>query len=292
MLRSMGPVIITAALVGAEVTLEQLPHLPVTPEQIGDAAAGAAAAGAAVVHLHVRDGRGEPTQDAEIFEAAVLAIRERTDVIIQVSTGGAMGMTAEERLQPVIGLSGDAHPEMASLTTGSCNFGDEVFLNPLPEVESFARTMIEHGVKPEIEVFEAGMIETAVRMERRGLLHPPLHFNLVMGVPGAVPATPRQLLNLVDELPTGSTWTVSGIGRGQLTMSALGIVLGGHVRTGLEDNIYFRRGQPAKSNAELVERVVRLAGELDRPVATVSEARETLGLGPGGVVGDGGVVGA
>jgi 3-keto-5-aminohexanoate cleavage enzyme len=279
MLVLMEPVIITAALVGAEVTLEQLPHLPVTAEQIADAAEGAAAAGAAIIHLHVRDAHGGPTQDADAFGAAILAIRERVDVIVQVSTGGAMGMSAEQRLQPVTHLDGHARPEMASLTTGSCNFGDEVFLNPLPEVELFARAMMERGVKPEVEVFEAGMIETAVRMSRAGQLPDPLHFNLVMGVPGAVPATPRQLLNLVEALPLGSTWTVSGIGRGQLTMSAMGLVMGGHVRTGLEDNIYFRRGQQAESNAQLVARVARLAAELDRPIASPSEARELLGLG-------------
>ncbi|MHB1344450.1 MAG: 3-keto-5-aminohexanoate cleavage enzyme [Thermoleophilia bacterium] len=274
----MEPVIITAALVGAEVTLEQLPHLPVTSAQIAEAAAGAAAAGAAIVHLHVRDADGNPTQDADRFEAAVLAIRERVDVIVQVSTGGAMGMTAEERLQPVTGLEGAARPEMASLTTGSCNFGDEVFLNPMPDVEVFARAMAERGVKPEIEVFDAGMVEGAVRLVRAGLLSEPLHFNLVVGVPGAIPATPRHLMNLVDSLPANSTWTVSGIGRGQLPMSALGLVMGGHVRTGLEDNIYYRRGELAESNAQLVARVVRLAAELQRPVASVSEARTILGL--------------
>lgn len=278
MLVFVEPVIITAALVGAEVTLEQVPHLPVTSAQIAEAAVGAAAAGAAVVHLHVRDSAGRPTQDAAVFEEAILAIRARVDVIVQVSTGGAMGMTAEERLQPVTRLEGPARPEMASLTTGSCNFGDEVFINPLPEVEHFARAMVERGIKPEVEVFEPGMIETAVRLARAGVLPEPLHFNLVMGVPGAVPATPRQLLNLMEALPTGSTWTVSGIGRGQLVMSAMGLVMGGHVRTGLEDTIYFRRGEPAESNAQLVRRVARLANELDRSVATVAEARELLGL--------------
>lgn len=271
-----APVIITCALVGAEVTLEQLPHLPVTPEQIGAAAAEAAAAGASLVHLHVRDPRGLPTQDAAVFEAAVLAIRERTDVIVQVSTGGAVGMAAEERLQPVTGLSGRARPEMASLTPGSCNFGEEVFLNPLHEVEAFARAMRERGIRPEIEVFEAGMIETALGLARRGLLEEPLHLNLVLGVPGAIPATPRNLLHLVESLPGEATWTVSGMGRGQLTMNVLGLVLGGHVRTGLEDNIFYRRGVPAESNAQLVARIARLAAELGRPVASVAEAREIL----------------
>ena len=274
----MDPVIITAALVGAEVTREQTPYLPLTPREIGLAAAEAAAAGASVIHLHVRTPEGEPTQAAAVFSAAVLAIRERTDVIVQVSTGGAIGMTAQERLQPVTCLAGRARPDMASLTTGSCNFADGVFLNPPPDVEAFARAMLQFGVKPEIEVFEAGMIENAVRLARRGLLAEPLHFNLVMGEPGAVPATPKQLLHLVETLPANATWTVSGIGRSQLSMSVLGLVLGGHVRTGLEDNIFYRKGELAVSNAQLVERVVRLARELDRPVATVAEARAILGL--------------
>lgn len=272
------PVIITCALVGAEVTLQQLPHLPVTAEQIGEAAAGAAAAGAAMVHLHVRDAQGLPTQDAATFEAAVLAIRQRTDVVVQVSTGGAMGMSAEERLQPVTHLSGPARPDMASLTPGSCNFGDEVFLNPLPEVQMFAAAMRERGLRPEIEVFDVGMIEGGVRLGRQGLLEEPPHFNLVMGVPGAVPATAKNLLHMIESLPAGASWTVTGVGRSQLAMNTLGLVLGGHVRTGLEDNIFYQRGIHAASNAQLVERVARLAAELGRPLATPSQAREMLRL--------------
>jgi 3-keto-5-aminohexanoate cleavage enzyme len=260
------------------VTLEQLPHLPVTAQQIGEAAAEAAAAGAAVVHLHVRDAQGAPTQDAAAFEAAVRAIRERTDVVVQVSTGGAVSMTSEERLQPVLRLRGPARPEMASLTTGSCNFGREVFLNPIPEVEIFASAMQQAEIRPEIEVFDVGMIEAAADLVRRGVLGEPLHFNLVMGVPGAIPASARNLLHLVESLPEGATWTVSGIGRSQLTMNALGLLLGGHVRTGLEDNIFYSRGVLAESNAQLVERVARLAVELGRPPATPAEAREILRL--------------
>ena len=275
----MDPVIITAALVGAEVTLEQLPHLPVTPEAIAAAAADAAAAGATVIHLHVRDSDGEPTQDAAVFAETVRLIRARTDVIVQVSTGGAVGMKAADRLQPVIGLPGDPPPEMASLTTGSCNFGDDVFANPLPMVRTFARAMTERGIKPEIEVFDAGMIANAVALMREGLLLEPLHFNLVMGVPGAIPASAKSLLHLVESLPRGATWTVSGIGRGQLPMNLLGLVLGGHVRTGLEDNIFYSKGVLAESNAQLVARVARLAGELGRPVATAAETRDLLGLG-------------
>jgi 3-keto-5-aminohexanoate cleavage enzyme len=274
----VDPVIITAALVGAEVTLEQLPHLPVTPAAIAAAAADAAAAGATVVHLHVRDSNGEPTQDADVFAETVGLIRARTDVIVQVSTGGAVGTPSAERLQPVTGLRGDLLPEMASLTTGSCDFGDEVFANPLPMVRIFAQAMAERGIKPEIEVFDAGMIANAVALAREGLLEEPLHFNLVLGVPGAIPASAKSLLHLVESLPRGATWTVSGIGRGQLPMNVLGLVLGGHVRTGLEDNIFYKKGVLAEGNAQLVARVARLAGELGRPVATVTEARALLGL--------------
>ena len=271
------PVIITAALVGAEVLPGVTPYLPLTAEEIGAAAAGAAAAGASVIHLHVRDADGRPTQDAATFEAAIRAIRERTDVIVQVSTGGAMGMTPAERLQPILGVPAAARPEMASLTTGTCNFGDEVFMNAAADVEAFAAAMRERGVRPEIEVFEVGMVQNAVGLLARGLLAAPLHFNLVMGVRGAIPATPKNVLHLVESLPAGSTWTVSGVGRHQLVMSVMGLVLGGHVRTGLEDNLFYRKGEFA-TNAQLVARVARLAAELGRPVATVGEARAVLGL--------------
>ena len=274
----MGPVVITAALVGAETPPGVSPHLPLTPAQIGADAAAAAAEGASVIHLHVRDANGRPTQDAATFEAAILAIRERTDVIVQVSTGGAVGMTSAERLQPVLGVSAAARPEMASLTTGTCNFGDEIFTNAPRDVEAFALAMRERGVRPEIEVFEVGMVQNALGLLTKGLLAAPLHFNLVMGVPGAIPATPKNVLHLVESLPLDSTWTISGIGRHQLSMSMLGLVLGGHVRTGLEDNLYYHKGEFA-TNARLVARVARLAAELGRPVATVGEARALLGSG-------------
>lgn len=265
---------------GAEVTREQTPALPVSAEEIGQAAAAAAAAGAAIIHLHVRDPQGEPTQDAATFEAAIEAIRARTDVIVQVSTGGALGMTAAERLQPVTGTAEAARPEMASLTPGTTNFGDDVFYNPPADVEAFARAITARGIKPEIEVFEAGMIANARRLVEAGLLAQPLHFNLVMGVPGAIPASAEDLLHLVHSLPAGATWTVSGMGRHQLAMNVLGLVLGGNVRTGLEDNIYYRKGQLATGSDQLVARVVHLAGEIGRLVATVAQAREILGLPP------------
>jgi 3-keto-5-aminohexanoate cleavage enzyme len=274
----MGPVIITAALVGAEVPPGVSPHLPLTADQIAADAAAAAAAGASLIHLHVRDADGRPTQDAATFAAVIVAIRSRVDVIVQVSTGGAVGMTPTERLQPVIAVADAARPEMASLTAGTCNFGDEVFMNAPPDVEAFAAAMRARGVRPEIEVFEVGMVQNAVGLLAKGLLTAPLHFNLVLGVPGAISATPKNLLHLVESLPPGSTWTVSGVGRHQLAMSMMGLVLGGHVRTGLEDNLFYRKGEFA-TNAQLVARVARLASELGRPVATVGEARALLGLG-------------
>jgi 3-keto-5-aminohexanoate cleavage enzyme len=269
----LNKLIITAALVGAELTRAHNPNLPLTPEEIGQAAAEARQAGASIIHLHVRDEAGQPTQDIEVFRRAIGAIRARCDVIIQVSTGGAVGMTAEERLQPVY-----LRPEMASLTTGSINFGDDVFLNPSPLVEHFARVMQEQGVKPEIEVFDVGMIAASLRLLRKGLISRPLHFDLVMGVPGGILATPKDLLHLVESLPLGATWSVAGIGRAQTPMATMAIVMGGHVRVGFEDNIYYAKGVLAESNAQLVARVVRIARELGREVASPAEARRMLGI--------------
>lgn len=231
-----------------------------------------------MVHLHVRDAAGRPTQEAAIFAAAIAEIRARCDVIVQVSTGGAVGMRPEERLQPVVQMPVHLTPDMASLTTGSCNFGTDVFLNPEPEVEQFATAMRERGIKPEVEVFDSGMLANAARLVARGLLDPPVHVDFVLGVPGAMAASPAGLVHLVQQLPPGWTWTVCGIGRHQLPMNLLGLVMGGHVRTGLEDNIFYRRGELATGSAQLVERIVRLAAEVERPVATPTEARQILGL--------------
>ena len=204
----MDKLIITAALVGAEVTREDTPHLPVTPEEIGQAAAEAREAGASIAHIHVRDADGKPSQDRELYRRAIEEIRKRCDIIIQVSTGGAVGMTAEERLQPVA-----LRPEMATLTTGTVNFGDGVFLNPPREIEHFAKVMQEYGVRPEFEIFDVGMIRNALSLVKKGLVTGHLHFDFVMGVPGGIPATAENLLHLLRQLPEGATWTVAGVGR-------------------------------------------------------------------------------
>jgi 3-keto-5-aminohexanoate cleavage enzyme len=269
----MEKLMITAALTGAEVTRADNPNLPVTPAEIARAAYDCFLAGAAIAHIHVRAADGAPTQDSEVFKETMARIKEKCDIIIQVSTGGAVGMSARERLQPVY-----LKPEMASFSTGSVNFGDGVFLNPPSYLEQFARAMQEHGVKPEIEVFDVGMINNALWLVKQGLLQEPLHFDFVMGVPGAIPATMKNLLHFVESIPPGSTWTVAGMGRSQLPLATAAVLLGGHARVGFEDNIYYGKGVLAESNAQLVERVVRIARIHGREIAAPGEARRILDI--------------
>ncbi len=269
----MKKLIITAALTGAEVTRSQQPALPVSPQEIGIAAAECAAAGAAMVHVHARNPDGSPTQDKEVYRQIIAEVRARCDVIVQVSTGGAVGMTAQERLAPV-----SLKPEMATLSMGSVNFGDDVFMNHPDDMDEFAKTLKACGVRPELEIFDSGMLTTAKRWLAKGWLDSPAHFDLVLGVPGAMAGTPQALMYLVSELPAQSTWTVAGIGAAQLPLATLAMLLGGHVRVGFEDNVFYRKGEPASSNAQLVARVARIAAELDRPLATPDEARALLGI--------------
>lgn len=269
----MQPVMITAAIVGAEVTRAQQPYLPITPQEIVQAAVECYEAGAAIVHLHVRDAEGNATQDAELFREVVAGIRSRCDVITQVSTGGAVWMSAHERLQSI-----DCKPDMATLTTGTVNFGNDVFVNNRELVQAFARRLRAAGIVPEIEIFDLGMLDEAMRLRQMGLVTDPLHFDFVMGVPGGIGADPAHLLHMVHYLPAGSTWSVAGMGRAQLTLGVVALAVGGHVRVGFEDNIYYQKGQLAQSNAELVARIVRIAHELGRSVATPAQTREMLQL--------------
>lgn len=271
----MNKLIICAALTGAEVSRADQPALPITPEEIGSAAAECVAAGAAMVHLHARHADGRPSQDVGIYREIIAAVRRRCDVIVQLSTGGAVGMSAAERLAPV-----SLAPEMATLSMGSVNFGGEVFLNPPADMETFLAAMKLHRVKPELEIFDAGMLASVHRWLQKGLLPAAPHLDFVLGVPGAMPGTPEALMYLRSQLPPGATWSVAGIGAAQLPLSALAIVLGGHVRTGFEDNIYFRKGELAVSNAQLVARIAELARTLGREPATPAEARTMLGLAP------------
>lgn len=269
----MHKLIITVAPVGAEVTREQTPHIPISPAEIADEARRARDAGASIVHVHGRNADGTPTQSRVVFDEILRLVREKTDLIVQVSTGGATGMTAEERLEPL-----ECEPEMATLTVGTLNFGRDVFANPQELVERFAREIKARRIRPEIEVFDTGMLATADRLVDQELLADPVHYDFVMGVPGGIAATPANLLHLAGQARRHSSWTVAAMGRYQLPMANLAILLGGHVRVGFEDNIYYSRGVLATSNAQLVERVVRLARELGREIATPDEARRILGV--------------
>jgi 3-keto-5-aminohexanoate cleavage enzyme len=265
--------IITAALTGAEVTREQQPALPISPDEIAIAAEECVKAGASIVHLHARNADGSATQDKETYRRIITAIRQRCNVIIQVSTGGAVGMTPAERLAPVT-----LAPEMATLSMGTVNFGDDVFMNHPADMEVFLRAMQQQGVKPEFEIFDTGMISTANRWLKKGLLQAPLHFDFVLGIAGGMAGTPEALMYMKSQLPAGASWTVAGIGAAQLSLGTLAIVLGGHVRVGFEDNIFYRKGELARSNAQLVARIARISLELNRPVATPDEARAIVGL--------------
>lgn len=271
----MEKLIITAAICGAEVTKDHNPSVPYTVEEIGREAELAYKAGASIIHLHVRNDDGKPTQDKERFRMCMEEIKRRCpDVIIQPSTGGAVGMTNEERLQPIY-----LHPEMATLDCGTCNFGgDDIFVNTENTIKEFGEKMIGLGIKPEIEVFDKGMIDMAMRLQKKGYIKAPMHFNFVMGVNGGIDADLRDFEFMRGSIPAGSTYTVAGIGRNEFTLAVMSIVTGGHVRVGFEDNVYISKGKTAASNAELVEKVVRLAKELGREIASPQEAREILGL--------------
>lgn len=267
------PVIVTVAAVGAEVTREQQPNLPITPEELARDASECEAAGASIYHLHVRDDAGNPTMDVETFRRAHEAITAVTDLIVQFTSGGAVSDEADARIAPL-----SLEPEMATLTTGTVNFGSEVFMNPAPLVERLYLQMRAVGTLPEFEIFEAGMIANAVRLyDEHGDGHH-RHFDFVLGVPGALPAGPGVIDLLCSLLPEGATWSATGIGRAHGDVMQETITSGGHVRTGFEDVRYVEPGRLATSNAELVEKVAGLAAAHRRPLATADQARALLGL--------------
>ena len=274
------PLVITAALVGAETTREQTPYLPISPEEIAQEAKRCRDAGASIVHLHVREPDGKPSQSADLFRQTIERIRELApDLICQTSTGGAVGMSVDERAQPLT-LTGRAKPEMATLSTGTVNFGDDVFWNPRPLIRDIAGRIRAAGIVPEIECFDVGMIDMALALVKDGLLDLPAHFDFVLGVPGALGARRSAMEFMRSEIPEGCTWTVAGVGRHQLPIAEIAIGLGGNVRVGLEDNIYLSKGVLAKGSYELVERVVEMARKADRPVATPDQARQLLRIPP------------
>ena len=272
----MEKLIITAAICGAEVSKEDNPAVPYSVREIGIEAEKAFLAGASIIHLHVREDDGTPTQSTQRFKACIEEIRNRIrDVIIMPSTGGAVGMTDQERLQPIY----LEHIEMASLDMGTMNFGvSEIFINTENTIINFAKEMYKRGIKPELECFDKGMLDTALRLNQKGIIQSPMHFNLVFGVKGGINATIRDLVYLTNSLPLESTYTITGIGQYEMPIAAINIALGGHVRVGLEDNIYISKGVLAESNAQLVDKIVRIANEMGREIASPYDARKILGL--------------
>ncbi len=269
----MKPLIITAAVDGAEVMREDTPYVPYTPDEIAEEAVKCREAGASMVHVHGRLEDGTPTQDRETFEAILDKIRERTDILVQFSTGGAVGMSVDERIEAL-----DLKPDMATLTTGTVNFGDEVFMNSMPMIREIAARLQKYGIRPEVEIFDTGMVDTAMRLVREGLLEEPIHFDFVLGVPGGMGGRPENLDFLVSMIPEGSTWSVAGVGRHELPLAYRAVEMGGHVRVGLEDNIYVEKGVLAKGSWELVQKVVHFAEERGRAIADPHAAKEIIDI--------------
>jgi len=274
----MEPLIITAAITGAETQRKDQPNLPTTPAQQAEAARECYNAGARVVHLHVRDDGEKPTQDLERFREVIERIRDAVpEMIIQISTGGAVGEDFDKRIAP-LGLK----PDMGTLNAGTLNFGDEIFINHPKDIVKLAEAFKEYGVVPEIEVYESGMIDYVAKLIDKGhIIHTPLHVQFVLGVPGGMNGSPENVLymkeHLRKQIPT-ATWAIAGIGRWHIPASLTSMVNDGHIRVGFEDNIYYHKNVIATSNAQLVARMARIAGEIGRPIATPEQTRMILGL--------------
>jgi 3-keto-5-aminohexanoate cleavage enzyme len=268
--------IITAAITGSRIMRDVAPYIPYTPEEIVQSSIECWNAGASIVHIHVREPEtGLGTQDLQLFRQVVNPLRQKTDFVICLTTSGIAGrnLPNDQRLAPL-----ELKPELASFDAGSINLGGGVFSNPPDFLDTAAEMMRAKGVKPEIEIFDFGMIVTALRMRDEGKLEDPLHFQFVLGTPWGAPATPKSLLYLHEHIPHDATWSVIGIGKGHLPMSMMGLIMGGHVRVGMEDNIYYKRGVLADTNAKFVERIVRLAREYGREIASTDETKNILGL--------------
>lgn len=269
----MSSAVITCALTGPIATKGDNPNLPTTPEEIAEAARGAHEAGAAVVHVHVRDADGRPTADLETARRTVGLIEEACPALVQLSTGVGLDVPFEKREKLV-----EARPRMASLNPCSMSFADGEFRNPPDGVRRLAARMRELGVKPELEIYDTGHLEVALQLAEEGLVPEPLQFSVVMGIRGGMPATPAALVQLVERLPPGAVWQAIAIARWNLPMTAIGLAMGGNARTGMEDTITLRRGVLVESNAQLVERLAGVARALDREPATVAEVEERLAI--------------
>lgn len=267
----MEKLILTAAITGAELSKEKCPALPVTPVEQALEAKACVAAGASVIHLHVRDEKANPSQELGHFNDALEKIRDACGndrPLVQFSTGGAVGEKIERRIAPL-----SLQPEMGSFNLGTINFGEDIFVNTFQDMRALAAAFKQYGVVPEFEIYEVGHLDTLKRLIHQGLVSPPYHCQFVLGVPGAMSGEISGLVHLVSQLPQEATWGVAGIGKYELPLAVHAILMGGHVRVGLEDNIYYAKGQLATSSAQLVERIARIAKEVGRPVASPAEAR-------------------
>lgn len=268
-------VILTVAPTGAWPTKKDTPYIPLQPEEIADEVYACYQAGASIAHIHVRDDEDRASMDFHKFEQTVKLIRERCDIVLNLTTSGGLGLTDEIRMKPYMELL----PEMASYDCGSMNWSHStVFENSPRFLEKSGLKMQELGVKPEIEIFDAGMVYNALYYIKKGILKAPCHFQFVLGAPGGMTATVENLVFLKSLIPEGSTWGALGIGKGHLPIMYATLALGGHLRVGMEDNILYAKGVLAKSNVEFVERTKRTVAEIGRRIATPAEARAMLGL--------------
>jgi len=273
--RPTAATLITVAPTGAESEKSAVPALPVTLDELVTTAKECQAAGAAVIHVHIRDDQARPTLDLSRLRDTVAALREGTDLIVQLSTGGAVTDSFDNRLAVL-----DAAPDACSLTCGTVNFGEDVFHNPYPFIRDlYARTQ-QLGVVPEFELFDFGHIATLHRLlAGHGAPHGGhVHCDLVMGVPGGMPGDAATLTQAVSALPEEATWSATGIGRTTLPVMFAALAAGGHLRVGMEDTVTFAKGRPVASNAELVERAATLAGLAQRPSMRPEQARSMLGV--------------
>jgi len=287
----MDKVIITVAVTGSMPTREQHPDLPITPEEITNAAYDCFNEGAAIVHVHVRDPKtGKRSMAFEHYAEVVERLRSKGNMIINLTTGPGGQLTVgpdnqprlessymaspEKRVEHVLKLK----PEMCSLDVGSANAGFGVFVNAEVVIDKMAELIKQSGVKPEVEVFDVGHIQIANRLMRLGLIAKNAHFQLCMGTRMGVPGTPKQASHMAESLPPGVTWSIFGVGATQIPMVGMGVLLGGHVRVGFEDNLYIRKGQLARNNAELVKRSADIIRSLNKEVASVDEAKKILSL--------------
>jgi uncharacterized protein (DUF849 family) len=272
---SAAATLITVAPTGAESEKSAVPALPVTLDELVATAKECQAAGAAVVHVHIRDAEARPTLDLSRLRDTVAALREGTDLIVQLSTGGAVTDSFDDRLAVL-----DAGPDACSLTCGTVNFGEDVFHNPYPFIRDLYARMQELGVVPEFELFDFGHIATLHRLlAGHGAPHGGhVHCDLVMGVPGGMPGDAATLTQAVSALPEAATWSATGIGRTTLPVMFAALAAGGHLRVGMEDTVSFARGRPVTRNLELVERAATLAGLAQRPPMSPGDARAMLGV--------------